>query len=653
MATNKTTNTHQTTRCAAKIYLNIKEPVDVQKRKLLFDMIKKQKINFCSANTKLQFKKWLQAQGDISASDTLQYFVEYMGKPMMLKVSFDESPDVEHDKKDNSLAIERLVYQDVLNPLIFNRNTPHLIIHYATFQCNQRALLTSGAKSAQEKVKILKKIEKLHSEENYDIDTFHGLLLEKAKGISLTDFLETKTYTKDDIRQILFQIMWTLQCFAQVGLMHNDLHTGNVFVDEESKPVTRIYVSEEYTYELESKYTVKIFDFDRAGKVSTKNNQCTITNLRLENFDCGSYGMCNAPFDPHIDSVRLLFYVFHALAFHGHKDFLDFSLDLSALQFPERQIADFTWLKRLMPPAYVASGFTCRPTLTWCKKQPITSSMILPVTKLVQVLGTPFAWKTGGMFDAVRNNVCKLDNVYVLPSLMDKYGLTSCAITSSKPKKNVSPASASKSISPKPRGKVVQAVEKEKEVFENLLRSEKNITMTISEQKRAIEAAEKHLARSLEKVKSASKKAKKAKKTASQAKKKVAKAKKVLEKKSSSPKKATRDRGVSAAIKAARAEVRSLKKKEVAAKKEAVAAKKAVAKAKKEARAARREARVAKKGVRAAIKAARAEVRSLKKKEVAAKKAAVAARKAARAAKKGSAKKGSAKKRSAKKAASI
>jgi hypothetical protein len=85
---------------------------------------------------------------------------------------------------------------------------------------------------------------------------------------------------------ILFQIMYTLKCFDLIGIKHNDLHFGNIFLEiklnksninykpnNAYKSQTTNYSINDKTYEIPNiDYTVKIYDFDLASKNNRDEN---------------------------------------------------------------------------------------------------------------------------------------------------------------------------------------------------------------------------------------------------------------------------------------------------------------------------------------------------------------------------------------------
>jgi hypothetical protein len=93
---------------------------------------------------------------------------------------------------------------------------------------------------------------------------------------------------------ILFQVCYGCYCMSLSKMVHNDLHAGNVFIEDLKKPVTRMYIINGNIVVVESRYEALIYDFDRGyverlgrnsineGEYCTVGSQC---NEYVENKD--------------------------------------------------------------------------------------------------------------------------------------------------------------------------------------------------------------------------------------------------------------------------------------------------------------------------------------------------------------------------------
>lgn len=122
-------------------------------------------------------------------------------------------------------------------------------------------------------------------------NTIHALVLERVEGVTLRELLETTSNTdiQSLLNDVLLQCAAVLDAFQRVGLMHNDLHCGNVFVQELDTP-------EKWTWsqhEFKTKWRVKIYDFDHASKTPTTEDPQLMENTWLTKVLCKSSCECN------------------------------------------------------------------------------------------------------------------------------------------------------------------------------------------------------------------------------------------------------------------------------------------------------------------------------------------------------------------------
>jgi hypothetical protein len=76
-----------------------------------------------------------------------------------------------------------------------------------------------------------------------------------------------------EFKQILFQVIYSLSVMDHFGIVHNDLHFGNVFVQELEKPKTLKFNIGKYRLNVTTKYLIKFFDWDRAYVESLGQNK--------------------------------------------------------------------------------------------------------------------------------------------------------------------------------------------------------------------------------------------------------------------------------------------------------------------------------------------------------------------------------------------
>jgi len=180
----------------------------------------------------------------------------YKDDKVVMKISY-LSKNLE---TDNSLIVENLIYQNFILKMVERGHTPHMMIPLFSYQCK-------GFDSKQLKLKENKAVKdwtKRVSPNDYDKSSLNVLILEKGNGTDLFGWME-KPHSVQSWMSILFQIIWTLAVFGQYGLVHNDYHAGNTFLEPLEEPIFAIYfLSPTKYFVVPIHYFAKIFDFDRS-----------------------------------------------------------------------------------------------------------------------------------------------------------------------------------------------------------------------------------------------------------------------------------------------------------------------------------------------------------------------------------------------------
>ena len=89
---------------------------------------------------------------------------------------------------------------------------------------------------------------------------------------------KTNASFNQDFKDILFQILWTLGVFKELGFEHHDLHWGNILItDLQTTSQTEYQLNKTTFFRLETRWWVRIFDFDHASLYS-KVDELVISN---------------------------------------------------------------------------------------------------------------------------------------------------------------------------------------------------------------------------------------------------------------------------------------------------------------------------------------------------------------------------------------
>jgi hypothetical protein len=207
-------------------------------------------------------------------------------KKFVIKASFKNI-----EVYDNSLEIERQIYDNIIGKMLNNNMTPCLIDKITSFECDKNKLQEIYPQLYDD----IKNMKKLNS---FDTSIIKLLMLEKTNGITIGQFvrkLNLKRYDIDydeiNLVSITFQLLWTLCVFKKLKFKHNDLHFGNIFVETLDEPIYMLFLKNENEYyRLETIYIIKIYDFDRSSIFSYPGID---RNIALDSFFCKYVGQCN------------------------------------------------------------------------------------------------------------------------------------------------------------------------------------------------------------------------------------------------------------------------------------------------------------------------------------------------------------------------
>ncbi len=230
------------------------------------------KINFWSQEEKSSSSDVIIADTKINLPKDLKLKYEHYNNSVILKIGiiknkYDETSVIDIE---NNHTVERQIYE-FLQSFVIKNYSPHIIGYLGHFICDKDTFGSS----------IYEQIENDLNIEESDVSKFDIIILRKSNGISLHKYITTKVFTQETLFGILFQIIYTLICFKQYQLVHNDLHYGNVLIERLDTPVTIHYKISDKIYALTTTKLVKIFDFDRSY-VPGQNVELNYMNLWFE-----------------------------------------------------------------------------------------------------------------------------------------------------------------------------------------------------------------------------------------------------------------------------------------------------------------------------------------------------------------------------------
>jgi hypothetical protein len=92
----------------------------------------------------------------------------------------------------------------------------------------------------------------------------------------LSEFLESaitmKMLSDVDIWRILLQVTTACYAMSLSKMIHNDLHSDNIWIETFPTPQQFVYTLEHHTFAFTSRYFVRVYDFDRSYVASLGPN---------------------------------------------------------------------------------------------------------------------------------------------------------------------------------------------------------------------------------------------------------------------------------------------------------------------------------------------------------------------------------------------
>jgi hypothetical protein len=127
-----------------------------------------------------------------------------------------------------------------------------------------------------------------------------GIEQEKLESLVKEGF-EWNNLFRVKMLQIFFLISTALYAFSLSGCVHNDLHYGNIYIEDLKVPKQQIFCINDKYYSITSQYKVYIYDFDRSYSKQLSNNLVLMHT-------CDAL-QCNE-FYENLDIIKILCYMF-------------------------------------------------------------------------------------------------------------------------------------------------------------------------------------------------------------------------------------------------------------------------------------------------------------------------------------------------------
>jgi len=244
---------------------------------------------------------------------------------------------------DNGGAVERDLYEHVLSEMIMRRTCPHLLHYFGSSSLPLQEVFGASKrkqnpvlKAAQSKLGIVK------TELNSEVQL---VLLERVADLVTLDDLAKREKRIDSPSakfqtwiSILFQILYTLQCFARNGLKQNDISFKNFLVEKLKRPRVLLYDLQRDDHrfvELKVDHFVRIIDFDQ----SSMYHPWVERNIRLDlQIFCAEHSVCNySAHNEHYDTFGFVFQLMQVAKTKSPalSEWLSLYIDIESAQFLE------------------------------------------------------------------------------------------------------------------------------------------------------------------------------------------------------------------------------------------------------------------------------------------------------------------------------
>lgn len=203
---------------------------------------------------------------------------------IVIKLTFERRGQ----KRNDSLAVEERIYRDVITKM----DMPFCMQYIATLRCRNFDVFAKTDRALYRRWMQLSNSKKAYK---YNMNIARFLIIERGMGRAL-DKIDDLSGGTNEWWNVLIQIVFALAYFEEYGLMHNDLHLGNIWVDKLAKPkrFKLYYAKNQPPIEITTRYLVKIYDFDRSTKIATRANKISIVNKSINTDSlCEEFGTCN------------------------------------------------------------------------------------------------------------------------------------------------------------------------------------------------------------------------------------------------------------------------------------------------------------------------------------------------------------------------
>ncbi len=205
------------------------------------------------------------------------------------------------DEKNIMLNTEKNIYKDVVPKLY--KHTPHVMKCFGVIECTT-VDISKYIEIPDDLAKEFANISCPGTNRTYSI-----IILERFEKKDIIDIKSVSNVLDTvGLKKLLFQLLYTVECFTRIGMRHNDLQYENILVTKLPAPITTQYsLDSERVFYITYQYTPIIFDFDKSNSYLLpviETAEFIDINGQQKNL-CYETGICNGRNDIY-DPLRVM-----------------------------------------------------------------------------------------------------------------------------------------------------------------------------------------------------------------------------------------------------------------------------------------------------------------------------------------------------------
>lgn len=285
----------------------------------------------------------------VSASNTDFWFLTSADQELVFKIFLNEKTDkikfnnavLEYGPEEMSVKYESDVYVQIINKILKNNINPFFIKAEGVFEgVKFKELIEFSDKFGIKKDKFIKRmirntmfmslkdrygdqllysrpaIDKTKKFQRVSLTEINNMLkvlqdnlyyniiaTKKVNGQTFSRYLINNRKLNKELWSIIIQVLTALASLEIIKCAHNDLHSGNILLEEFKTPKYKYFKYDEGEFVLKSNLEARVYDWDRCYASQLGNNPL------LNNSWLGDLGSQYNEYTPQRELFKFLFYV--------------------------------------------------------------------------------------------------------------------------------------------------------------------------------------------------------------------------------------------------------------------------------------------------------------------------------------------------------